>query len=423
MTAVAPVSALFRPEAVRAASAQQLGQPISLMPWSWWALTGFLVVFAAATVTFLAAATFPRKETAAGVLRYSLGELRVTPPRAGIVRSIAVQDGQVVKEGETLAYVSTEQRLAAGEAYDSRVLAAIAREREMLEARLNALDRSEPLQARALSERIAGVSQQLNELQADRKGRAARSQLAAESLAAADTLAAQGVYSAEQRRARQQQALALEQAVSQMAAQIAALESQRTDLMLQLARLPTDIAQTRAAIMGSVEALEEKRASADAQNGFALLARASGTVTALQAQPGQPVDASKPLMAVVPRGSTLVAELYVPSRAIAFVAKGQRVRLLYDAFPYTRFGPGFGTIMQISSAVLRPEEVTAAVRVTEPAYRVLVSLEASVMAAYGRDVPLQSGMALTADILLESRSFLDLLFDPLLAARGRILGG
>ncbi len=31
-------------------------------------------------------------------------------------------------------------------------------------------------------------------------------------------------------------------------------------------------------------------------------------------------------------------------------------------------------------------------------------------------------MALTADILLESRSFLDLLMDPLLAARGRILG-
>ena len=423
MTAAVPASDLFRPEAVRAASAQQFGQPIALLPWSWWALTGFFLAFTLAAVTFLATATFPRKESATGVLRYALGELRVTPPRAGIVRSIAVRDGQDVAAGDVLAYVATEQRLAAGDAYDARVLAAVAREREMLEARLKALNLSEPLQAQALRERIAGVVQQLSELQADRTGRAARSRLAAESLAAAETLAAQGVYSAEQRRARQQQALALEQAVSEMAAQIASLESQRTDLMLQLARLPSDVAQTRAAILGSVEALEEKRASADAQNGFALLAPAAGRVTALQAQVGQPVDPSKPLMAVVPGGSALVGELYVPSRAIAFVVEGQPVRLLYDAFPYTRFGPGFGTVTQVSSAVLRPEEVTAAVRVTEPVYRVLVALRAPVMPAYGRDVPLQSGMALTADILLESRSFLDLLLDPLLAARGRILEG
>lgn len=77
----------------------------------------------------------------------------------------------------------------------------------------------------------------------------------------------------------------------------------------------------------------------------------------------------------------------------------------------------------MSSAVLRPEEVAAAVRVTEPVYRVLVALESRVMPAYGKAVPLQSGMALAADILLESRSFLDLLLDPLRAARGRVLGG
>ena len=107
------------------------------------------------------------------------------------------------------------------------------------------------------------------------------------------------------------------------------------------------------------------------------------------------------------------------SRAIAFVGEGQPVRLLFDAFPYTRFGPGRGHVAQVSSAVLRPEEVTAAVKVGEPVYKVLVTLDAAAMQAYGRAIPLQSGMALTADILLESRSFLDLLMDPLLAARGR----
>jgi len=231
------------------------------------------------------------------------------------------------------------------------------------------------------------------------------------------------VYSAEQRRARQQQALALDQSVSKLASQIISLESQRMDLTLQLARLPSDVAQTRASILEAIEALEEKRASANAQNGFSLIARTAGTITSLQDQVGQPVDPAKPLMTLIPRGSVLQAELYVPSRAIAFVAKGQPVRLLFDAFPYTRFGPGYGYVAQVSSAVLRPEEVTAAVKVGEPVYKILVVLDATAMQAYGKSIPLQSGMALTADILLENRSFLDLLMDPLLAARGRILGG
>jgi len=41
---------------------------------------------------------------------------------------------------------------------------------------------------------------------------------------------------------------------------------------------------------------------------------------------------------------------------------------------------------------------------------------------YSKRLPLQSGMALQADILLESRTFLDLLLDPLRAATGRTLG-
>lgn len=416
-------TALFRTEALQATSEQQFGAPIALMPWSWWALTSFFAAFAVATLAFLATATFPRKEAATGILRYPLGELRVAPPRSGILKSVLVRDGQEVTAGDVLAFVTTEQRMAEGDVYDARVLAAIQREREMLEVRLSALNASEPLQVQGLRERIAGIGQQLGELQGDRRSRAARARLASESYAAAATLAAQGVYSAEQRRVRQQQALALDQSVSELASQIIALESQRTDLVLQLARLPAEVAQTRASILGSIEALEEKRASANAQNGFSLVASTAGTITSLQAQVGQPVDPAKPLMTLIPRGSVLQAELYVPSRAIAFVSESQPVRLLFDAFPYTRFGPGRGHVAQVSSAVLRPEEVTAAVKVGEPVYKVLVTLDAMAMQAYGKAIPLQSGMALTADILLESRSFLDLLMDPLLAARGRVLGG
>jgi membrane fusion protein len=116
----------------------------------------------------------------------------------------------------------------------------------------------------------------------------------------------------------------------------------------------------------------------------------------------------------------LVAELYVPSRAIGFIAPGQRVRLLYDAFPYQRFGPSYGTVQSVSGSVLAPQEVTAAISLAEPVYRVLVTLEAQSIQAFGHPQRIQSGMSLTADIVLEQRSFAEFLLEPLLAMRGRL---
>ena len=133
-----------------------------------------------------------------------------------------------------------------------------------------------------------------------------------------------GLYSAEQRRVRQQQALALDGGVSELASQIALLESQRTDLALQLARLPEEVAQTRAGILEAIEALEEKRAGANAQNGFSLVARAAGTVTSLQDQVGQPVDPTWPTRA----SSCALPPGYRPAR----LPRARRIE--NDAFTY-----------------------------------------------------------------------------------------
>jgi membrane fusion protein len=274
----------------------------------------------------------------------------------------------------------------------------------MLQDRLAALNTSEPLQAASLKERIDGLAHQLREFRADLAVRLKRVDIARDSLKDIEQLVAQRIYGAEFRCNRQQQLLGMEQSVTDLAAQIAQLQSQRTDYELQLVRLPSDIAQSRAAILQSLAGLESKLLDATAQNGFSLVARASGTVTALQAQIGDPVDAQHPIMTIIPAGSVLLAELYVPSRAAAFIAAGDPVRILYDAFPYTRFGPAFATIARISTAVLRPEEVSAAIKVTEPVYRIVASLRESTMMAYGRSMPLQSGMAFQADILLEDRS-------------------
>jgi membrane fusion protein len=114
------------------------------------------------------------------------------------------------------------------------------------------------------------------------------------------------------------------------------------------------------------------------------------------------------------------AEIFVPSRAIGFLAPGQEVRLRYDAFPYQRFGVGTGRIKSISSTVLRPDQIVATIRVEEPVYRVVVALDQDAIVAYGKRYRIRPGLALGADIVLDRRTFAEWLLDPIEALRGRL---
>jgi membrane fusion protein len=413
---------LFRNEAVAAMTDLDWGRPISAMPPAWWWLSAFFAALALGIGTFLATATIVRKEPAMGVLSLSDGELRVVPARVGIVRQVYVQEGDLVEEGAPLALISTEQELAGGAVVDARVMKAIDDEQAMLMAQLDALDRASPLGERAMAERLQGIENQIDDLRHGMPGREERVALAKQALDAGQTLLDKGVTTATDMRQRRSDFLAQQQSLWELKTQIAQLSGQAAETEASLAKLPSDAAQTRASIQQQMVALEEKRAQADAQHGYVLNAAVAGKVTALQAAPGQPADPTKPLMTLIPAESRLEAQIYVPSRAIGFIAPSQRVRLLYDAFPHERFGAAYGRVLQISATVLKPEEVADAVPVKEPVYPVTVTLDRASITAYGKDIPLRSGMALTADILLEERSILDLLLDPLLAARGRILG-
>lgn len=135
---------------------------------------------------------------------------------------------------------------------------------------------------------------------------------------------------------------------------------------------------------------------------------------------GNPADPTRPLLSIVPEGEELQAVLFVPERAIGFVAPGQNVRLSLDAFPFQRFGAQFGTITNVAHTLLRPEQLSGVGQTpSEPAYRVTVALRAQSITAYGRNIPLQADMQLRANIIFDRRSFAQWLLDPVQSAMGR----
>jgi membrane fusion protein len=169
----------------------------------------------------------------------------------------------------------------------------------------------------------------------------------------------------------------------------------------------------------SSQTLAQQRARLRGERAYVVTAPVAGRVTALQAAVGRTVDAGIPLMVIVPEGSKLHADIYAPSRAIGFVKPGQEVRLLYDAFPYQRFGSFTGRIARVSRTAMDPRELNVPLKIEEAVYRIEVTPGAQAVNAFGERLPLQPGMTLRANIVLDRRSFGEWLLQPLNAVLKR----
>jgi membrane fusion protein len=120
---------------------------------------------------------------------------------------------------------------------------------------------------------------------------------------------------------------------------------------------------------------------------------------------------------IIPAHSVLQAQLFIPARAAGFVRVGQRVRILYDAFPYQKFGTYGGRITEVSQTILTASDVSGPVALREPAYRVVAALDRPDIETRERKIPLRPDMLLKADIILEKRTLMSWLIEPLLSTR------
>lgn len=169
-----------------------------------------------------------------------------------------------------------------------------------------------------------------------------------------------------------------------------------------------------------ISELQQTMVQEEAKRETIIKAPITGIVTNITVSNGQSVAADATFATILPAGSKLQVELLVPTRAIGFVTKGKEVSLRYEAFPYERFGQYRGVIADVSQTVWSPGDKIGPLTVREPAYRITAKLDRQSVEAMGQEIPLRSGMLVNADILLEKRSLLEWIFEPVLQLRGRL---
>jgi HlyD family secretion protein len=152
-----------------------------------------------------------------------------------------------------------------------------------------------------------------------------------------------------------------------------------------------------------------------------LRAPAGGTVKDLATHTAGTVAAPGTiLMTLVPRGETLVAEVWIGNQDVGFVRPGQQVKLKLVAFQFQKYGMIEGSVDQVSadateapSANTRSDALTGRDRpMGSLAFRALVSLRKQQLETQDERYPLAPGMQVAAEIHLGTRSILEYLLSP-----------
>ncbi len=407
---------LFRQEAIDAQRAKIWGHVTLVLPLSLTLTTVFLSLCIFGIATFVATNSYSRKEHAPGFLAAHLGVANIVAPRTGTIAVVHVKEGQLVAQGAPLITVNMEQSSESGSGLDTGMLTSLYQQRTRLDEQAALEHRRADAEVERLKTEIDGLANEIQAMQEELKVQAQRTTVAKELVDSIMDLAKKGLISQFEFKKRQDNYLSVQQAELELNRTIA--EKQR-DLALRrndLLQLPISAARQMSQLQTSIGDIDMKIRQTDAQRAYLITAPKAGLVSALQAWVGKAVETNIPQMSIVPEGDVLKAELFVPARAIGFVAPGQQVHISYTSFPYQQFGFAEGTVDTVSHTLLKPDQSVGPLTFGAPAYRVTVSLKRQVIMAYGKEVPLQADMQLDADIIFDRRTLLAWLFDPLLAA-------
>lgn len=421
------MSGLFRPEAVNHKNERLHGVVVLASTWSYTALTLFFCTIVLALLAFAWHFGFTRKEIVSGTVVPDRGVIRLAAPQSGIVSRIEVGEGELVHAGDALFVLSSERTSVKGET-QAAVNDALTSRIHYLRKELAQQGAQSDNKGREIALRLDSMLASLKQLEGEQALQRSKTDILRTLLANLTELAAEGGIP--QNAVKQKAAELIEQE-----AHLSAIEGQRLAIQRDIAALsalrgdlPLQSGREASQIKRGIEELSQQASESEAKRQLVVRADETGKLAGIVVDRGQAVSAEQRLASLIPQDSKLEAELYVPTRAAGFVRPGTEVLLRYDAFPYQKFGQFHGRVrevslttiprgeLQLGGAAISAQTASAA----EPVYRVRVRLDAQEVLAAGRPQALKSGMQLSATLVLEHRTLLEWVLEPLLGMSGRL---
>lgn len=417
---------LFRKQAVDHISARQYGTVILTRAVSHTVLT---CMFSTLTLLFIAFFCFfetTRKASIQGVLVPTTGVIRVYPSQAGVIKEIRVKEGQFVRGGDILFVISSERSTSNSRSTEALISELLVQRRDSFYAELKQNKVQLEERRAAQQQRTLDLQREIERLNEQALIQQQRIALSEQTLARFAHLQATNYISIAQLQERQaelldqrQRLLEIERIRSATHRDLANTRAEEQDITTQALRDENSLRRNAAT-------LEQDLTENTARRETAVRARQSGTITTIAPNLGQTVAPSTSLASILPEGSKLEAEMYVPSRAIGFIKPGMTALLRYQAFPYQKFGQHPARVREVVNTAVSSQELSASAITmpsttqSEPVYRVRLELTQQTVQAYGTTMSLRSGMLVDANVILERRKLYEWVLEPLFSISGRL---
>jgi len=411
---------LFRKEAVAQQSERLTGAIILAQPLSIKLTVATLVAIAAAIVLFIFTAEYSRKETVRGFLIPSKGVVKSVATQGGVVEKIWVKEGDKVIKGQPLVSIIIQKKNATGIDLSDQLIEQVERQKLMLVDEINQHKTLQLQEVKHLKQRYLALINEQGALTNQLTLANEKLTLLLAQQEHLNTLSKNGHLSKFEKDTQEQELLAAKQEKQNINRLLIQQQNELTQVSFNIENIP----QQYALKINNLKRQQSEFSSQIAQisNGhkYTITASQGGVVSGIQVFEGENLTQAKSILHILPEDSELIAELLLPTRSAGFIEEGNNTRLRFDAFPYQRFGFIQSQIIQIDQTLITPNERQMPIALQEPVYRLRAKLNQQQIQAFGKAFDLKSGMLFDADIMLEQRTLIEWLLEPLYSLKGRV---
>lgn len=406
---------LFRKEAIEACKGKMYGEVVLTTPVKYTAVMIVLLFFMATLLTFGITQNYSRKESTKGFLYPKDGVTQIYSEKNLFIESIKVKQGDFVKKGSVLAEFSSASASSNGIKLSDYLKDSVEVELISNQRSIENLVLIKTLEGDSLKNNILLLETEKKDLKSSIESTSLRLDLIRTQKEQLEKAVSLGIETSEKMLRSKVEFLTAEQSLNSLLQQEKLVELRikgaNQEAKIKLRQLDEQLNT----FTQRAEQLLQQQTISQMELNYTILAPTDGYVTAVYAKAFDFSKAGRLLFSMQKHGDTLDARLFVPSRTIGLIEKGQSVSIQLDAFPYQRFGSIKGEILSISKNPITPAEFEGPIQIEESSYIVEVNINNQTMSSYGKDMSFMSGMTLNAEITLESTPLVEWLLSPIRA--------
>lgn len=403
---------LFRAEVIEAKRDRLEGNVIAAVPPTSRVYTILVASVMAIMIAILVFGSYATTARVRGIVAYDTGIARVYPSAAAEIRQFHVRNGDIVRAGQPLVTLS----LAQGVDGVGSQLEQLTNQDAELARQIELTAQTSATEVAALDQQRASLAASITSMERQRSLATDQVALAQSNVRRATGLARQGAGSQRQVEDARSTLLGRRADAESLGERIIAQRAALRNAEAQAAQRQLEASRNRSVLLAQRASLAEQRAGLMRTDRLQLTAPIAGEVSDIGIEVGQHARTDQSLVTIIPQNSRLEIWLYAPSRAVGVTQVGQRVRVLFDAFPYQQYGAGRGTVTEVSRVPTEPTNLDPGLGIEEPVFRIRVRIDELPPRLPVERRNLRPGMTLGANLVLETRSLWQVLFGPIMGS-------